>query len=175
MGGIFDQMKDEHQQEIEELEVELAQYTATYNGIKNYNANRTIRGGMLRVLEFILYFSAGACLLAFFWVETQDMKLWSGLLEKGEPLSLISGALVSANVLAWKLLAASLVIVSLALRWLLGRIRNKNRVLREQAELLKNILNKLGTNLYKLKQTQELFQSLNKNEERHPEPMFEAV
>lgn len=160
MKTIYTEIEQEQQKEIEEMEIEFAEYTASYNGIKNHPASKVMRGSVLKTLEGLLYAVAAVLFVAFVWVEGLDLKMWSHLLEQGKHLSPIGGAAISANALAWKTLTASLFIISLALRWLVGRIRTKNQIMHEQGELLTAMLNKLGTNLYKLKESQKHFEAL---------------
>lgn len=160
MKTIYNEIEQEQQKEIEELEVEFAQFTSTYNGIKNHRGTRMMQGGALRTFEIVLYAAALVSFVTFAWIETWDLKLWSNLLEQGTRLSAISGAVLTANAFAWKLLTAGMFVVSLALRWLVGRIRLKNHVVHQQSELLTAMLNKLGTNIYKLKESQKHFEAL---------------
>lgn len=160
MRTIYNEIEQEQQKEIEELEVEFAEFTSTFNGLKNHKGSQQINGGALRTLEFILYASALVSFVAFVWIETWDLNLWSRLLEQGTHLSPIGGAAITANAFAWKIITAGLCAISLAGRWLVGRIRIKNNIMHQQSELLNTMLNKLGTNLYKLKESQKHFEAL---------------
>jgi hypothetical protein len=160
MKNLYTEIERQQQDEVRELEVESAKYTEVYNNLKGDKAFKSLGPGVLRPIEYLLYAVAAASFVAFIWIETWDLKVWSTLLSQGETVSSLNAALMTASTFGWKLLAVVLFSASLSFRWLIGRIRNKNRVLHQQAELLGEMLNKLGTNLYKVKKARVYFESL---------------
>ncbi|HXB12776.1 MAG TPA: hypothetical protein VNZ45_12365 [Bacteroidia bacterium] len=160
MNNLYTEIERQQQDEVRELEVESAKYTEAYNNLKQDKAFLSLRGGFLRTVEYLLYAAAAVSIVAFVLIETWDLKMWSNLVAQGESVSSLNAALMTASTFGWKLLAVVLFGTSLSFRWLIGRIRNKNRVMHQQAELLSEMLNKLGTNLYKVKKAQVYFESL---------------
>ncbi len=162
MKDLYIEIERQQEDEIRELEVESAKYTEAYNNIKHDKAFLSLHGGFLRTIEYLLYAVAAVSIVAFVLIETWDLKMWSNLSCTGRS-GFFFGSLMTASSFGWKLLTALLFVVSLALRWLVGRIRNKNRILHQQSEVLGEMLSKLDTNLDKIKKAQVYFESLADN------------
>lgn len=165
MRTIYNEIELEQQREIDNMEIEIAQFTANYNGIRNYSASRMMGKNLLGLAEFLLYCIAAASFVAFIWLELVDFRL----IQDGVFLSPLGREMVSLNTFGWKLLVAGLFVISLVLRWLVGRIRGKNTVILEQGDLTKDILNKLNTDLYKLKEAQKRFETMDPDKKQEKE------